>query len=151
MMTQFELFSEQQLNPIQDIMDVIRQRNVKMECTFLERTETPINTNQGSILYMDKWQCAIWSDGGHVSTQFSLGTGYAGRQPLIPEVLNGLAMDAQCARDTMGINEFMSEYGYEDEDEAYKVMRACLDSHTKMLVLFGGELTERMIYEMEIE
>lgn len=139
MTNQLELFGTDTLT------GMIMAHNVTMRCEDRDLTSMPNTDAQ-----MRRWLCYLKSDKGTDAVTFYMGTGHGMTEPTITDIIESLIIDARCARDFPTAHDFMEELGYEDYDQARRVMAGCLKSNNKLIYFFGSAHTSEML-EMEIE
>lgn len=90
---------------------------------------------------MDHWKVTLLAPRtasklfDRMTLTFSMGRGHKGAMPGAAEVLNAIALD--CSALDMQLEEFQSEFGYDDVRKARKVWNACRKEALKFESAFG--------------
>lgn len=102
--------------------------------------------------YMDNWRVTLirrTPEGKRrqMSTYFSQGQGYGGREPLVDAVLDCIGSDAGGYEFAETFEEWAGEYGYDpDSRKAYGIWQLVGNERSRLLNWLGGrELYERLL------
>lgn len=105
----------------------------------------------GRRIDFDHWRVVLRRGDHQMTVYFSMGPGYAGKPPEIAMVLDALASDVATYENTKDFNEWLYEYGYEEEDEkkATKTYRNIVRQAKSLLRLLGEEGYENLLWNTE--
>lgn len=91
----------------------------------------------------DSWKVTLHYQGRRMATEYHTGSGHRvdGRAvtPTIGYVLASLYSDASTAEACPTVEDFMSDFGYDDRAKASTVLRAVKRQAEKLRQLFGGD------------
>lgn len=117
------------------------EREVQIKELFpkLKVTITNIGTERSGIGTNYKYRVTITNEGKRMGVVFhdSVANFNNNEEPTIVDVLYSVVADSQCYESARDVEDFASEFGYEDMAFATKVFNACEKEHDNLIKLFG--------------
>lgn len=108
--------------------------------------ERVINMAQNPDLQkMDAWKVCIKYNNKQFTTDYFMGYGHKGKAPNKMMVLEALTMDANTAEQCETVEDIMAEFGYEDRQQAQRILKACQKIQRNLNRLF----TEKELEELQ--
>jgi len=103
----------------------------------------------------DHWKCVITrkDESGkrrQMTTFFSMGSGYHGREPEAAEVLDSLAFDAAGYDNAADFEDWADEYGYDpDSRNAERIYKLCGRAARKLAQFLGNDAYDELLWFTE--
>lgn len=110
----------------------VKDMGLKMVCRYLGR-----GLWHDPAIPFDKWRCDLRNpaNGARISVTYHIGYGLHGARPQIVDVVENLLEDAIVG--AMPYNEFLKEFGYEDDKDKRKMWRTCWRGRGRLMSFFG--------------
>ena len=89
------------------------------------------------------WTCVLRYEGRQMRVPFFMGSGHAGREPVVREVLDALLSDAGML-DSMSATEWAAECGF-DRDDAWEPVFEAVERQTVKLKRLLGDAYEAQL------
>lgn len=88
----------------------------------------------------DVWKCKLVYKGKQYTFPFTKGIGHYGKEPDVKETMYCLISDAQTIEYCRNVQELMDAFGYDDYQQALKIMNACAKTAKALKRVFGSDI-----------
>ncbi len=118
--------------------DFTRQKNSRGESEHWHE-----NPNNPEWRNADHYKVVLKKGGKRLTTYYSKGYGHKGKEPTAKEVLHALAIDSSgCDAD---FHSWASEYGYDPDNKAKRIFKACNKNAGKLLKFLGKQKFDELL------
>ena len=96
------------------------------------------------------WRCQLKRGGQKMQVTYSMGSAHKGT-PKVEDVIQSLGSDASIYQNASSYEDFLDEFGYEDDQKHRYTWMAIQRESKSLRKLLGDEDYEQLLYETEEE
>ena len=138
------------------IKQFVKQQYITLSAEWTERNPYMDDPEWERVAAPDHWKVTLrrrdpeTGKRYQMTTYFSMGVGYGGREPVVEEVLDSLAMDASGVENARDFEDWASEYGYDtDSRKAERSYRACQKTAAQLKRFLDDDLYDTLLWHVD--